>query len=99
MQEVVHAHSIDLAIIDINIKGALHGIDVARYLKSKKIEFLFLTAYKDYDTIEDATDLAPLAYLTKPISQEELTASFLIAKKKVISTIKPLHDCVINDFG
>lgn len=73
----------DFAILDININGEVDGINVARLLKEQGIHFLFLTAYKDIDTIEEATELSPLAYLVKPITPENLMATFLLAIKKI----------------
>lgn len=72
--------AIDCAIVDINLKGPQHGIDVARHLREKEIKFLFLTAYKDMDTIQEATNLNPLSYLIKPISEENLIAALMIIK-------------------
>lgn len=78
--KLIDTLDIDCTIVDINLRGAQHGIDVARYLKTKEIPFLFLTAYKDMDTIQEATDLKPLSYLIKPISEENLIAAFMIVK-------------------
>lgn len=73
----------DCAVVDINIKGARHGIDVARMLKEKGVEFLFLTAYKDIETITEATELHPLSYVIKPASEADISAALMIAKKKI----------------
>ncbi len=86
--QIINTLIVDCAIVDINIKGLKHGIDVARYLSTKNIPFIFLTAYKDIDTIQEATNLKPLSYLIKPISEENLIAAFMIVKNS-ISTIIP----------
>lgn len=78
---ILETQSVDCAIVDINIKGPRHGMDVAQYLNTKGINFFFLTAYKDIDTIQEAVDLKPLSYLIKPISEENLIAAFLLIKK------------------
>lgn len=85
--EAIHmleTESVDCAIVDININGPRHGIDVAQYLNTKGISFFFLTAYKDIDTIQEAIDLKPISYLIKPISEENLIAAFLIVKNTLI---------------
>ncbi|MDD2781795.1 response regulator [Sulfuricurvum sp.] len=87
MEQIDKVH-IDCAIVDINIKGPKHGIDVARILKSKNIPFFFLTAYKDMDTIHEATALKPLSYLIKPISEENLIAAFVLFKN-LLNTLPP----------
>ena len=81
----------DFAILDININGAIDGLEVARRLKEKNIPFLFLTAYKDIETIKEAAQLSPLSYLIKPISPENLMAAFLLIITKIEQKI-PIQD-------
>lgn len=83
-KEIIESHIIDCAIVDINIKGPKHGLDVAAYLKQKNINFLFLTAYKDLETIKEATILKPLSYLIKPASEEDIIAALFIAKNEYV---------------
>lgn len=97
--EIINTTSIDCAIVDINLKGSQHGIDVAHYLKTKNIPFLFLTAYKDIDTIQEATNLKPLSYLIKPISEENLIAAFMILKNTQKVTVVKNHPFSIDDEG
>ena len=88
----------DFAVVDINLEGPVDGIEVARRLKAKDIAFMFLTAYKDLDTIKDATELTPLTYLIKPVTPENLMASFLITIKKSggFADTKPSHGYTIK---
>ena len=79
----------DFAILDININGLIDGIQIARRLKEKEIDFLFLTAYKDIETIKEATELSPLSYLIKPITPENLMATFLLILKKIEEKVIP----------
>lgn len=79
----------DFAILDINIHGFIDGIQIARRLKEKEIDFLFLTAYKDIETIKEATELSPLSYLIKPITPENLMATFLLILKKIEEKVIP----------
>ncbi|WP_345992199.1 response regulator [Sulfurimonas sp. HSL-1716] len=88
-KEFLFDNDVDCAIVDINLKGPRHGIDVAHMLNEKKINFLFLTAYKDKDTIKEATGLKPLSYLIKPASEEEIIAALSIAKNNHASTPPP----------
>lgn len=86
---ILEQERVDFAIIDINIRGVQSGIEVARFLKTRSIPFLFLTAYKEMQTIQEAAELSPLSYLIKPISEEALSAAFLIARN-FISVKKPV---------
>lgn len=83
----------NFAIVDININGEIDGIKIAERLKAKGIEFLFLTAYKDIDTINEAVELSPLSYLIKPITPENLMAAFLLILKKLDKIPKILIMC------
>lgn len=72
----------DFVILDININGAVDGLEVGRRLKQKNIPFLFLTAYKDIEIIKEAALLSPLSYLIKPITPENLMAAFVLITTK-----------------
>ncbi len=89
----------DFAIVDININGLIDGIKVARRLKEQDICFLFLTAYKDMETIKEAAELSPLSYLIKPITPENLMAAFLLTMKKIEekTTIKNTFEYTIEE--
>ncbi|MDD2828683.1 MAG: response regulator [Sulfuricurvum sp.] len=80
----------DFAIVDINIKGSIDGVQAATKLKHIGVESLFLTAYKDLDIIKEATDLAPLSYMIKPITPENLMATFILAINK-LDLLKPAN--------
>lgn len=96
---ILESEEIDCAIVDINIKGSQHGIDVAHYLKIKNIKFFFLTAYKDMDTMQEAVNLKPLSYLIKPISEENLIAAFLIVKATLPISAPSNHSFSIDEQG
>jgi len=85
--ELLFIQTPDFAIVDININGAVDGIEVARRLKEAGIDFLFLTAYKDIETIKEAAQLSPLSYLIKPITPENLMAAFLLTTTKMVKKI------------
>ncbi|MDD2829232.1 MAG: response regulator, partial [Sulfuricurvum sp.] len=82
----------DFVILDININGSVDGIEVARRLKEKEIPFLFLTAYKDLEIIKEATKLSPLSYLIKPITPENLMATFLLSIQKLAQKTPPTNN-------
>ncbi len=84
--ELLVSDTPDFAILDININGAVDGLEVGRRLKERKIPFLFLTAYKDIEIIKEAAQLSPLSYLIKPITPENLMAAFLLITTKTDQT-------------
>lgn len=62
----------DLVILDIGMTG-VSGLDVARTLRVETtIPFLFLTAYADHETVEEATESGAVGYLVKPVDTAQL---------------------------
>jgi len=101
VEELLAIQKPDFAIVDINITGSIDGIKVAKYLKEQDIYFLFLTAYKDMESIKEAAELSPLSYLIKPITPENLMAAFLLAMKKIEETkmVQTVCGYTIKDGG
>jgi DNA-binding response OmpR family regulator len=91
----------DFAIVDININGSTDGIGVARHLKDKKIPFLFLTAYKDIETITEAAEISPLSYLIKPVTPENLVAALMVALTNIDTKTpaQPIPDYTTDNSG
>ncbi len=70
----VDDHEIDVAIIDIKLKGSMDGIDLAHRLRKKGLRHLFISGSGDPATLKRAQETGPLAFLQKPFSQERLLA-------------------------
>lgn len=82
--EITNHQTPQIAIVDINIKGGVDGIEVAKRLRQMfDIPMIFLTAYKDVQTVKEAAEASPLAYLIKPVTAEELTANIILAANAV----------------
>ena len=57
---------VDAALVDIQIKGGLTGIDIARRFRAERdIPVVFLTAYADPQTSAEATAAEPFGYLSR----------------------------------
>ncbi|MDO8891575.1 MAG: response regulator [Sulfurimicrobium sp.] len=57
----------DLAILDMRMPG-LSGLDVARWLRENNgAPFIFLSAYDDHETVQQAVAAGALGYLVKPV--------------------------------
>ncbi|MFA0963382.1 LytR/AlgR family response regulator transcription factor [Roseivirga sp. BDSF3-8] len=71
---------IQLALVDIQLRGDKSGIEVAEQLKNNyKIPFIFTTAFADKETIEKAAVHSPYGYIVKPYSMKEINAGIEIA--------------------
>lgn len=68
----------DVAIIDINLHGNQHGIEIGKYLLQCNIPFIYLTSYSDNETINTALETNPICYLIKPYHIKELRSNILL---------------------
>ena len=63
----------DLILMDIGLAGSLDGIETARKIRHQyPIPIIFLTAYSGRNQIEQAKEVSSLAYLIKPVSEDDL---------------------------
>lgn len=97
----------DLLLLDINIKGAMDGIQLARYvLRERTLPIVFITAHNDDDTLEEILELAPYGFIRKPFSSKDIIVTLQIAYKRYLTHTKiydikhkadiELSDIIIN---
>lgn len=92
----------DLAIVDIHLSGDKDGLWLASQLKGTSTPFIFLTAQKDKETIQDAVALQPNGYLIKPFVDMDLYAAIELAIKNFagiqdVSIADGVEEIVIKD--
>ncbi len=65
----------DLAILDIKMPG-IDGLETARTIyRQRPLPIVLLTAYGDRELVEQAAELPIMAYLIKPVNEQELLAT------------------------
>jgi len=70
----------DIAILDIQLKGSMSGIDLAKRLnKNIKVPIIYLTQLQDDKTFKDSISTFPVAYLNKPFTNNELRVAIVNA--------------------
>ena len=70
----------DIALLDINIEGALDGIEVAHRIKNKyNIPFVYLTSHSDKATLDKAKLTLPYGYIVKPFNEKDLLSTLEMA--------------------
>lgn len=80
--ELADRHQPDLAILDIKMPG-LDGISAAREITDRRpIPVILLTAYSEPELVERATEAGVFAYLVKPVSEEDLLPTILLARAR-----------------
>ena len=83
-------NKVDLIFMDININGSYDGIQTAYLVQNKypNISFVFLTSYKDSDTIKSAQAVKPMGYLIKPVLESDIEAVMMVVEGYKKSHVK-----------
>lgn len=81
-QKLINESKPDLILMDINLRDTMDGIEL---YKSMNIStpIIYLTAYKDSQTIAKAVQTNPLGYLIKPHNEDELKALLQLCEYKI----------------
>lgn len=70
----------DLILMDIMLEGKMTGIEAAGLIKDKfSIPIIYLTAYANKQTLDDAKITEPFGYIIKPFEERELNATIEMA--------------------
>lgn len=97
----------DMILMDINIKGAMDGIQLSKKILEKyTFPIVFITAHNDDATLEELLELAPYGFISKPFSSKEVLVALKIAYKRYlihseVSKVKTSDeptDIVINEY-
>lgn len=75
---------VDLIFMDIQINGSMDGIEVSKeiYKKYPHIFIVFITSFKDSDTIKSSQLIYPKGYLIKPISDFDIEAILMVIESE-----------------
>lgn len=75
----------EMILMDINIKGAVDGIQLAKQiLENYTLPIIFITAHNDDATLEELLELAPYGFIGKPFSSKEVLVTLKIAYKRYL---------------
>jgi len=69
----------DMVLLDIQLKGSLTGIDLARNLTKSNIPFVYLSAYFHTEILELAKTTEAYGFLVKPFREEDLLIALDVA--------------------
>ena len=88
----------NLILMDIMIKGAVSGCELAMQIRGfdKEVEIIFLTAYSSEEMIEYALDARAYSYLLKPYRDIEIVSTIKMAlkqKRKIVEEEVPTVVC------
>lgn len=77
--EILDKTKPDLVLLDINLSGEYEGFEIANYINSKKIPFIYLTSYSGKEILDKAKNTLPMGYIVKPFNERELYSAIEIA--------------------
>lgn len=70
----------DLVLMDIMLEGDINGIEAAEKIYNEMdLPIIFLTAYSNENTLQDARAAQPYGYILKPFEERELHATIEMA--------------------
>ena len=70
----------DILLLDIHLKGAVDGVDLAlKLLQHRAVPLIFLTSDESRSTYERALTAGPFAFLTKPYAEATLARALELA--------------------
>ncbi len=79
----VAAENPDLIVMDIRLKGRMTGLEAGRAVnESSNVPIIFLTAFSDDASLEEAKRINPYAFIQKPVGFENLRLSIDMALYK-----------------
>lgn len=94
-------HLPSIALLDIQLKGDMNGIALARELQMLgNIPIIYLTNLQDHQTFEDSQITSPVSFLNKPFTNNELRTAISLALRtlEMNPPLSKLHDLtVVND--
>ncbi len=97
--EIAKKSKIDLVFSDIKIKGEIDGIETSQILQTLYgVPIIFITAYKDEETLLRASNVDFIGYLLKPYRQDELEALIKIAIIKYNLSLSQNSTITINKY-
>lgn len=88
--------NVDLLLLDIKVKGKMNGIECANIVKQtyEDIPIVFISSYKDSETIKNVKNISPLGYLIKPVMQHDIEALMMVVEGRMEN--KPEKESLIT---
>jgi len=69
----------DLVFVDIMLKGARNGIDLAQILKENRIGFIYISANSSKSILDQAKTTQPYGFIVKPFREQDVLTTLEIA--------------------
>lgn len=76
---LIETHRPGLVMLDIHLKGAQSGIELAHILNDKRVPFIYLSANSSESILTQAKATRPHGFLVKPFREKDLLVAIEIA--------------------
>ncbi len=74
-------NTIDFVFLDIRLDIGMEGIEIAKFIyETLNIIFVYLTAFSDLNTMNNAIKYKPTGYITKPFKETDIYSQLKIAE-------------------
>ncbi|PHS34501.1 MAG: hypothetical protein COA92_00990 [Sulfurovum sp.] len=88
---------VDLAFMDINLQGSVDGISLAKLLDEEKaIPIIYMTAFGDSKTIEEASTTNIYGFIIKPFTQSDIEAVLNVAMARIKIEYHSMHTIAVK---
>lgn len=66
---IAEAHELDCVLLDMKLPG-MSGMEILKFLKEKwpRLPVIMMTAFGDFDIVQEALNLGAIRYFTKPFN-------------------------------
>ena len=78
-RQIMERHTPGIVLLDIHLRGALTGIDLAGSLREKNIPFVYLSANSDKPVVDAAIATKPYGFLVKPFKEKDVLVMLDVA--------------------
>lgn len=82
-RQLCAVYPIDVVLMDINIQGSEDGIQLARNLVNYNTAIIYISAYSDKQTLNEAADTLPHGFLSKPFKEADLIAMLVMTVSRL----------------
>lgn len=82
--DTIFSNAPDVILMDINIKGKLSGIEIAKKIHHLNIPVLYITSFNDEATYNEALESNLIGYIVKPVDKLTLGTSLKLLIKNAL---------------
>lgn len=93
----VQKYKPNIVLMDIKLQGSIDGTEIVKSIQEKyNIPVIYLTSFTDDETIKKASLTNPYGYIVKPVNEDRLKASIIMALSRFQSEQENLKGEVIK---